>query len=102
MALATLNISSDRKDILVFNRKKTPKPNIVYDTYWRFAAERQEIFFKRVKEQNPPWTEDKILSLFKFTNAYRVTDRVSQYLIKNVIYSEVKNPDDVFFSHFTF
>src|SRR5215468_11126801 len=64
------------------------KPSPVYDTYWRFAAERQEIFFRRLERQPPPWTDDPILLNYKFTNAYRASDRVSQYLIRRVIYRE--------------
>lgn len=63
------------------------KPTIVFDTYWRFAAERQNIFFKRHKGESAPWTEDSVLGRFKFTNAYRASDRVSQFLIRNVIYN---------------
>jgi len=33
-----------------------------------------------------PWTEDRILRDHRFTNVYRASDRVSQYLIRNVIY----------------
>src|ERR1019366_4362241 len=33
----------------------------------------------------------------KFTNAYRASDRVSQYLIKEVIYAGNRPPDEVFF-----
>jgi hypothetical protein len=62
------------------------KPTVVYDTYWRFALERQEIFFARAAGEPPPWTDDEILADFKFTNVYRVADRVSQYLIRKVIY----------------
>lgn len=60
----------------------------VYDTYWHFAAERQEIFFKRLSGEAPPWSTNSILNTYKFTNAYRASDRVSQYLIKNVIYRD--------------
>ncbi len=34
-----------------------------------------------------PWSEDRILRDFRFTNAYRAADRVSQFLIRNVIYA---------------
>lgn len=64
------------------------KPTPVYDTYWRFAVKRQEIFFNRMEDKVFPWTDDEILKTYKFTNAYRASDRVSQYLIKNVIYSD--------------
>lgn len=87
-------------------RQRTPPPNLaplkttaVYDTYWRFAAERQQIFFARVKGQAPPWTEDTILAAYKFTNAYRAADRVSQFLIRHVIYRDdlPSTSDEVFF-----
>src|SRR5690349_6953976 len=73
------------------------KPTKVYDTYWRFAVERQEIFFRRIEGLPRPWTDDPILLASKFTNAYRASDRVSQYLIRNVIYSGSQSVDEVFF-----
>lgn len=64
-----------------------PRPR-VYDAYWHLAAERQRIFFARIRGELPPWTEDQILGSYKFCNAYRASDRVSQYLIRDVIYGE--------------
>lgn len=60
----------------------------VFDSYWRFAVERQSVFFKRLDEAPAPWTSDPVILIHKFTNAYRASDRVSQYLIKRVIYRE--------------
>lgn len=57
----------------------------VYDTYWQFAAKRQKIFYQRLTGQRLD-NNDPILSHYKFCNVYRATDRVSQYLIKVVIY----------------
>ena len=73
------------------------KPTAVYDTFWRFAYERQEVFFRRIEGFSPPWTEDSILIRYKFTNVYRASDKVSQYLIKNIIYSGDQSPEEVFF-----
>jgi thymidylate kinase len=81
----------------VFTALAPAVPTIVYDTYWRFAAERQEIFFRRWRHERPPWTQDPIFSEFKFTNAYRASDRVSQFLIKNVIYEGDQAEEEVFF-----
>ena len=64
--------------------RRTP----VYELYWQFAAERQAIYFRRLEGQAAPWTDDPILQTYKFTNAYRAADRVSQYLIRHVIYNE--------------
>lgn len=75
------------------------KPTPVYDSYWHFAAERQRVFFRRLEKLIPPWTVDPILQTFKFTNAYRASDRVSQYLIRRVIYRDdlSNDPEEVVF-----
>ena len=88
---------SDKNGPVVFSRLSPAKPTIVFETYWRFAAERQAIFFRRIEGTPFPWTEDPILKRYKFTNAYRASDRVSQYLIKNVIYREPNSIREVFF-----
>lgn len=64
------------------------KTTAVYDSYWRFATERQRIFFKRAAGRSGPWTDHPVLGRFKFTNAYRASDRVSQYLIRQVIFRD--------------
>ena len=61
----------------------------IYDLYWIFACERQNVFNKKNEGFEFPWTEDKILQEYKFCNSYRVNDRVSQYLLKRVIYNEI-------------
>lgn len=71
---------------LSFVRRAQPQPTTVFDTYWRFAAERQDIYFRRLAGVRGPWTSDSVLSQYRFTNVYRATDRVSQYLIKHVAY----------------
>lgn len=70
----------------------------VYETYWQFAYNRQEVFFNRLNNKPQPWTDDEIIKKYKFTNAYRVTDRVSQYLVRNVIYNDnsFSNEDMIF------
>lgn len=73
------------------------KTTEVFDTYWKFAAERQAIFFRRLQGKRFPWTEDSILFKHKFTNAYRASDRVSQYLIRYVIYEGSQEPEEILF-----
>lgn len=77
-------------------KKTLPKKSKVYDTYWRFATERQNIFFNRINRKKI-WTEDEILLKHKFTNAYRASDRVSQYLIKEIIYNHSQEPKEILF-----
>lgn len=67
-----------------------------YETYWRFACERQRIYMRRLAGEPAPWTSDQVLKLHRFTNAYRASDRVSQYLIKQVIYLGDQSPSEVF------
>jgi hypothetical protein len=73
------------------------KPTVVFATYWRFAAERQDVFFRRLRSSPPPWSSDPVLQEHKFTNAYRAADRVSQFLIRNVIYNGDPAPQETFF-----
>lgn len=86
-------------DITPITAQKTPKgvpPSHLsplklthaFDTYWRFAVERQNVFFRRLENAPSPWTTDPIIEVHKFTNAYRASDRVSQYLIRHVIYRD--------------
>jgi len=83
----------------VFPHRLPATPSVVFETYWRFAAERQNVFFRRLAGSPYPWTEDSILNSYKFTNAYRASDRVSQFLIRHVIYrNDLPSSDiDVFF-----
>src|SRR5207245_541235 len=78
------------------------KPTVVFDSYWRFASERQEIFLRRVAGEDPPWTIDPILANYRFTNPYRASDRVTQYLIRHVLYSGSQDAEEVFFRAFLF
>jgi hypothetical protein len=61
-------------------------PTRVFDTYWRFAAARHQIYEDRLTGHAPPWTGDPILAAHRFTNCYRAADRVSQFLIAQVSY----------------
>lgn len=72
-------------EIVIAGRRMHPTP--VFDTYWRFAAERQAIYMARLNGDAGPWTADPILASHRFTNCYRAADRVSQYLIREVTYS---------------
>ncbi len=56
--------------------------------YWEFAVERQNIFYNKLENKSQPYTDNPILQNYKFCNAYRVLDRVSQFLLKEVIYSK--------------
>ena len=76
---------------------RTLKTTPVFDTFWRFAAKRQDLFMRRIKGGPLPWTDDPVLAAHRFTNVYRASDRVSQYLIANVIYRGPKAGEEIFF-----
>jgi len=82
---------------IVFTRIAPAKTTVVFETYWQFATKRQDIFFRRLAGDPPPWTDDAVLLEYKFTNAYRASDRVSQYLIREVIYKGKQSPKELFF-----
>jgi hypothetical protein len=58
----------------------------LFKCFWYFAAERQAMFYRRLADSTGPWTDDPILQRYRFTNSYRASDRVSQFLIREVQY----------------
>lgn len=79
--------------------RSLPATTIVYDSYWRFAAERLAVYYRRLSNPNGPWTKDDTLRKFRFTNTFRASDRVSQYLIRDVQYKDGRDQaiSEVFF-----
>lgn len=93
----SLPLSRPRNPKQILTGLAPAKPTPLLNTYWNFAVERQEVFFRRVRGETPPWTDDFVLANHRFTNAYRASDRVSQFLIKNVIYEGDQSTNEVFF-----
>lgn len=81
----------------IFSSLSPAKTTVVFDSYWRFAKLRQDTFFARLEGADAPWSPDPIINSYKFTNAYRASDRVSQYLIREVIYNGKYETNDIFF-----
>lgn len=63
----------------------------VFDVYWQFAATRQAVLLRRLAGEPPPWTDDVVISLHRFTNPYRFSDRVSQHLLRHVQYDRPRS-----------
>jgi len=76
-----------------------PATTVVYDSYWEFAAERLAMYYRRLSSSEGPWTCNPVLRSYRFTNVFRATDRVSQYLIAEVQYGNGRSQDipEVFF-----
>ena len=69
-----------RTELLV--RKTPPTPTPAFRTYWQFAKKRQDVFFARLSSNfYEEFVSDAILRRYRFTNVFRASDRVSQYLI---------------------
>lgn len=62
-------------------------PDIAME-YLTFVAERHRVWEARQAGFPPPWTDDRMLRTYKFTNVYRVLDYGSQFLA-----SELLDPD---------
>lgn len=73
---------------------KLPDPSIdVYEPYlnlfFETMYERQMIWKRRfIDNLPPPWTKNRILRDYKFTNVYRELDRSSQWQIQNILLDE--------------
>ena len=75
--------------IIYLERMIQPNDN-TFKYYFYFIQERMNIFWKKCDSNTKIFTTDPILNDNKFTNVYRACDRVSQYLIKDVIYDHQK------------
>ena len=59
---------------------------VILDTFFAFVSERYRIHSKRLAGlPQAQWTEDPILQQYPFTNVFRVFDRVTQYILLEVI-----------------
>ena len=56
----------------------------LYPYFWYWMTERQNIFVKRLQGFDPPYSDDPVFQKYKFTNVYRVLDRVSQFVVKTI------------------
>lgn len=65
----------------------------VFDTYWYFAHERLEMMYRRA-EGLDVITEDPVLRRYKFCNTYRICDRVTQFLVRDVQYNYEWSAED--------
>ncbi len=90
-------IMKNNPAITIHIKKALPQETEVFDTYWEFAFERQEIFFRRLSGTTTGLTCDPVLNKYRFTNVYRASDRVSQFLIRHVIYSGPMEAEELFF-----
>lgn len=72
------------------------KANLGFSYYWNFIEERQKAFLNKFITSDIE-TSDEIILKFKFTNTYRCLDRVSQFLIKDIINNSKLSEEDIFF-----
>lgn len=82
--------------------RNLPKVEVIQENledFYKFICERQQVWHRRfVLKLAPPWTEDKWLLHYKFTNVYRELDRGTLWLLANIIMSErrpVEKPIEV-------
>lgn len=53
-------------------------------TFWQWVNLRHKIYLDRAAKKPPPWTDDPILSKYRFTNVFRNLDRGTRWFILNV------------------
>lgn len=56
----------------------------MYDRYVRYARERHAIYERRTQGLPRPWTDDKILDTYRFTNVFRELDATTVWYRENV------------------
>ena len=58
-----------------------------------FIWEREHVRLLKEKGFNAPWTDDEVISKYKFTNIHRKDDKVSKWVIKEIINPNLKDKD---------
>lgn len=82
--------------MLAHTPRRAPRTGPGYEVYWSFAAERQRVYRRRLDGERGALTTDPVIAAHRFTNAYRASDRVSQYLIQHVLYDSDRAWTDTF------
>jgi len=82
--------------MLAHTARRAPRTGPGYEVYWAFAAERQRVYRRRLDGELGALTEDPVIAAHRFTNAYRASDRVSQHLIRRVLYDRDRDWTDTF------
>lgn len=85
-------------------REAKPKLNAVaVKHFYDFVTERYKIHIRKdFLKQKAPWTNNPILSQYKFCNIRREHDRQSQYLIKNISTNSCLSLEDKIVNSFYF
>jgi len=67
------------------------------DEFWDFIVERQSIYHRRmVQGELPPWTTNRVLRDYFFTNVYRELDKGTVFLIRNIL--KLPKDEDLLFA----
>ena len=85
-----MNVKRNDREYLGVNKVKILNAQPVFDQeklelYEHYVVERQEVLKKRQKGLPFPWTNDEVIKNNSFTNNHRFNDRVSIYLLNNII-----------------
>ena len=60
-----------------------------FEMLFKFIVERYKIHLKKdVWNQEPPWTNDKILRDYRFTNVRREHDKETKWVINNIVFNK--------------
>jgi alpha-glutamyl/putrescinyl thymine pyrophosphorylase clade 1 len=87
---------SPRAGVLATSSRRRLRTTAAFRSYWHLASERQAMLFRRLRG-DAVLTDDWILRAHRFTNAYRAADRVSQYVINEVLPGTDGTAEDVVF-----
>lgn len=68
---------------------------VLLDLFWKFLAERQRVWVRRVKKGLPaPWTHDKVMQEEHFTNVYRELDPGTEYVFRRFLDNARLSPEE--------
>jgi len=67
------------------------------ELFWKFIFERHQIYQKKVTLQcPPPWTDNRLLADYRYTNVFRELDRGTRFVIEHIDVEELEDNDWLF------
>jgi len=79
------------------SKKNKITPSKDMETFWYYIIERHQIYKKKTLQKLPaPWTEDKILQKWKFTNVFRDLDPGTKFVTERICKECDSFPDFIF------
>lgn len=101
--LPTSGSTARQGEVTILANLHLPLNEDVLQTFFRYAHDRHQVFLRRKQgKTQEEWSDDPVLRSTKFANVYRVLDRLTQYVLTQVVQDGPQELEEVCFRVFLF